>query len=171
METRPIKVGAYANAASDPDEALVISVREHRGRGVFFAHVYDTSAGRVALSEQSEPCASPFVTTARRLLAAGYSPDRRIVMIHAGRSEIALQSTIGLAARFAVKQAVSGRPVFVKFDRNDVRQPRTGVLRQRGVSHPTLIQNNAPAGLRTSRSRHVSKSSSLASRSKRSRAA
>jgi len=159
MATRPIKVGANANAASAPDEALVISAREHRRRGVFFAHVYDKSAGCIVTAEEGEPCASPFLTMARRLLAAGYSPDRRIIMVHDGRNEIALASTIGQAARLAVKTAPNGRPVFVKYDGNDKREPRAEDSSPPRASHPMPTRNNAPARLATS------------SRSKRRRAA
>jgi hypothetical protein len=158
------------NSGLDPAEPLVISVREHQGRSVFFAVVRDRTSGAVVLSEHSEPSESPFLDTARRLLAAGFPADRRIVMVHDGSDTIALSATIGDAASLRVTTTPRGTPTFAKFAHNDKRQPRTDDL-QRKLHPGSNFEDNAPAGVRTSGPRQTNQRSRSETRPKRSRAA
>jgi hypothetical protein len=50
----------------------------------------------------------PFYDGARALLAAGVAPDTHLTASHAGASTVALQSTVGEAAKWSVAERDSG---------------------------------------------------------------
>jgi hypothetical protein len=170
MARSSTNVSPDMNCGIDPAEPLVIGVREHHGRSVFFAVVRDRTSGAVVLSEDGEPSESPFLDTARRLFAAGFPADRRIVMVHDGSDTIALSATIGDAASLRVTTTPRGTPTFAKFAHNDKRKPRTDDLERKPHPGPNF-EDNAPAGLRLSGPRQTNRHSRSETRPNRSRAA
>jgi hypothetical protein len=88
----------------DPVVILVASV----GRGRFCASL----DGRVLVSSTT----TPLLDAARVLTGEGVDPATRIVMRHVDKDYDALTSTVGVAAKLAIREETSdGKPRFVKW--------------------------------------------------------
>lgn len=58
---------------------------------------------------------TPLLTTARKLLATGVDPNETLQMKHRGSDTIALRSTVGYAAKRAVRENETQGPLLVRY--------------------------------------------------------
>jgi hypothetical protein len=100
LANRPAAITVTIAPALDKDGR-----RAYSTRGPFFVGMVD---GRRIIERSPQP----FVDAARELLSEGIDPGTVLVMRYAGRTDDALKSTVGAAAKLTVLDTAQGKPVF-----------------------------------------------------------
>jgi hypothetical protein len=128
---------------------IAIEAFEYRRRGLFFAFAY--GADRCACGWRNliplplRISHQPLLDAARSLLAGGFDPRRRIVMVRDGQVRLR-PTTIVEAAKLSVTTDRGGRPVFGRYREKRQSQLSGSAIEDTSGSVPPPAKNE-PAGL------------------------